>query len=265
MKIRKVIYGVILAAGLFWAGPMLEDAAAYSLETAVVGVGELPGKVSGGEENKKAVPEDSQSVWENSAENRPGALGNEGQENTWDESWKLILVNRWNPIPEDYEITFTELQNDHRVDSRIYLELQQMFDDARAQGILPMISSSYRTAEMQQELMEEQVAEYQAEGYGYEEAKELAEQWVAVPGTSEHQIGIAVDITTADWQQQDASIVWNWLNENSYKYGFILRYPEDKAHITGVMAEPWHYRYVGKEAAQEIYEMGVCLEEYLLP
>lgn len=179
------------------------------------------------------------------------------------DDWNLILVNRWNPIPEGYEVTLTDLVNGHAVDSRIYPDLQQMFDDARAQGILPMISSSFRTAEYQQQLLDEKIAEYQAQGYGDDEARNLAEQWVAIPGTSEHQIGLAVDITTADSVQQDASIVWDWLAQNSYKYGFILRYQEQWTEITGVIPEPWHFRYVGYEAASEIYERGITLEEYL--
>lgn len=186
-----------------------------------------------------------------------GAAQNETEE------WNLILVNRWNPIPEDYEVTLTQLRNDEAVDSRIYPDLQQMFDDARAEGLIPMISSSYRTTQMQQELYDEKIAEYTAQGYSWEKAQELAEQWVAMPGTSEHQLGIAVDITTEDWSVQDASVIWEWLAKNSYRYGFILRYPADKTEITGVANEPWHFRYVGYEAAQEIFQQGVCLEEYL--
>ncbi len=179
------------------------------------------------------------------------------------DDWRLILVNKWNPLPADYTFMLEELSGGHAVDTRIYPELQQMFDDARAAGVMPHISSSYRTAEEQQEIMDEKYAEYQAEGYSDEEAKKAAEEWVAPPGTSEHQLGLAVDITTADWETQDANIVWEWLNANCYKYGFIRRYPEDKTEITGVINEPWHYRYVGKEAAKEIWERGICLEEYL--
>lgn len=235
MKIRKTVIGTLCVSVLFFWGAEVKEAAAFSPDTVIIGV----------ETDRKEVQSKS-------------------QENNQESDWKLILVNRWHPIPEDYEIAFTELQNDHRVDSRIYPELQAMFDDARAQGILPKISSSYRTAEMQKQMMEDKIVEFQNQGYSYEDAKTLAEQWVAIPGTSEHQIGIAVDITTADWQQQDASVVWDWLNNNCYKYGFIMRYPEDKSEITGVMGEPWHYRYVGKEAAFEIFEKDVCLEEYLL-
>ena len=183
--------------------------------------------------------------------------------NSSEDGWELLLVNRQHPIPENYEVKLTQLQNDQAVDERIYPALQEMFDDARAEGILPTISSSYRTAEKQQELMDEKIAEYQASGYDYETAKQLAEEWVAIPGTSEHQMGLSVDITTADWNQQDASVVWDWMMRNSYKYGFIQRYPENKTDITGIINEPWHYRYVGREAAQEIYEQGICLEEYL--
>lgn len=178
------------------------------------------------------------------------------------DAWELILVNRWNPIPEGYEVELTQLQGNQAVDSRIYPSLQQMFDDARAEGIYPMISSSYRTYEEQLGLMEEKIAEYQNAGYAPEEVKRLAEEWVALPGTSEHQIGLAVDITTADPDVQDVFTVWQWLTQNSHRYGFILRYPEDKTEITGVMHEQWHFRYVGEEAAKEIYEQNLCLEEY---
>ena len=177
--------------------------------------------------------------------------------------WRLILVNRWNPLPSDYQFEKEELSGGQAVDARIYPELQQMFDDARAEGVTPHISSSYRTNAEQQEIMDDKIAEYESEGYSADEAKTAAEKWVAIPGTSEHELGLAVDITTNNWDTQDANIVWDWLNENCWKYGFIRRYPEDKTDITGVINEPWHYRYVGKEAAKEIMEQGICLEEYL--
>lgn len=187
----------------------------------------------------------------------------EWEDPVYEKTWNLVLVNRWNPITEYEEITFTELRNNHSVDSRIYPELQQMFDDARAAGLYPMISSSHRTREEQQRLYDEKISEYKKEGYSEEEAKQLAEGWVAIPGTSEHELGIAVDITTEDSSVQDASYIWNWLNENCYKYGFIQRYPEGKKELTGVNYEPWHYRYVGRETAADMYEQDLCLEEYL--
>ena len=101
------------------------------------------------------------------------------------------------------------------------------------------------------------VQEYKKQGYSESEAINLAGQWVAEPGTSEHQLGLAVDINGATYD------IYLWLQENSYKYGFIFRYPGNKTHITNVAEEVWHYRYVGKEAAAEIHERGICLEEYL--
>lgn len=205
------------------------------------------------------------SAQENSGEETGGTSADEIEwaEPVYEQPWNLVLVNSWNPITEYEEITFTELRNDQKVDSRIYPELQQMFDDARAAGLYPMISSSYRTTEKQRQLYDTEIAKYKKEGYSEEEAKKLAKGWVAVPGTSEHELGIAVDITTEDSNVQDASYIWSWLDSNCYKYGFIQRYPEGKKDLTGVNYEPWHYRYVGKEAAKEIFEQEVCLEEYL--
>ncbi len=105
------------------------------------------------------------------------------------------------------------------------------------------------------------------QNYSQEEAKKKAAQWIAIPGTSEHQTGLALDIVSSSYQllnkEQENTPEQKWLIENSYKYGFILRYPSDKTNITGIEYEPWHYRYVGKETAKEITERGICLEEYL--
>ncbi len=180
-----------------------------------------------------------------------------------DTDWQLLLVNRWNPIPAGFDVKLVTLSGGHQVDERIYPDLQKMFDDARAEGILPMIYSSYRTTQKQQQLMEDEINKYRQEGYSSREAKKIAETWVARPGTSEHQIGLALDITSADKEAQEPAVVWEWLRKNSYRYGFILRYPEDKTDITGISSEPWHFRYVGETAAAELYQRGICLEEYL--
>ncbi|NLO21502.1 MAG: M15 family metallopeptidase, partial [Syntrophomonadaceae bacterium] len=137
-----------------------------------------------------------------------------------------------------------------------------MFNAARADGFYPVVVSGYRSAEKQQSLVMEKRNEYQAQGYSVSEAQALAEKWVANPGSSEHQLGIAVDINPAGDQFTDDSL-YQWLKCNSFRYGFILRYPADKTDITGTLYEPWHYRYVGKEAAAEICARGLCLEEYL--
>ncbi|MBQ6386368.1 MAG: D-alanyl-D-alanine carboxypeptidase family protein [Lachnospiraceae bacterium] len=180
------------------------------------------------------------------------------------DNWMLILVNTDHPIPEGYEVpALTELVNGNSVDSRIYPSLQKMFDDARAQGLMPHITSSYRTYEDQQKMMDKKVEELIEEGKSEEEAAAEARLWVAEPGTSEHQLGLAVDVSTADWEQQDANLIWEWLNEHCHEYGFVQRYPEDKVDITGINNEPWHYRYVGEAAALEMTEKGLCLEEYV--
>ena len=179
-----------------------------------------------------------------------------------DNGWNLILVNRDSYIPDDYQVELTELSNGKKVDSRIYPELQEMFNDARAQGYGLFVREGYRTQEEQQQLLDEKIEAYENEGKSKSEAKKLAEQWVAIPGTSEHQLGIAVDIN-ADTTKSSSDDVYSWLAENAHKYGFIKRYPSDKTDITGVINEPWHYRYVGKEAALEIYSQGMCLEEYI--
>ncbi len=176
--------------------------------------------------------------------------------------WYLTLVNRENPIPPDYEVTLLRLDNGEQIDSRIYPELQAMFDSARASGVYPVVSSGYRTADKQRELYDSKIAAYRAQGYSDGVAQQLAAQWVALPNTSEHQLGIAVDIN-ADFSRDTNENVYAWLDKNAYKYGFIKRYPENKTELTGIGYEPWHYRYVGKTVAGEIYSRGLCLEEYL--
>lgn len=177
------------------------------------------------------------------------------------EEWNLIVVNRWNELPEDYSVELTELSNGQKVDSRIYPYLQEMFDAARAEGIYPIVREGYRTAEEQQEILDDKIQSYINQGYSQSRAEKTAKEWVALPGTSEHQLGIAVDIN-ADKSKCSNEEVYAWLAENAYKYGFVLRYPPGKQKITGTSYEPWHYRYVGEEAAKEIYERGICLEEY---
>lgn len=181
---------------------------------------------------------------------------------TEEHGWNLILINKDSYIPNNYQVELTQLSNGQKVDARIYPKLQEMFNHARAAGIYPFVAAGYRTKEKQQQLLDEKIAAYEAEGHSKAESQKLAKEWVAVPGTSEHQIGIAVDIN-ADTSKSSADRVYRWLAQNAHKYGFIKRYPSDKTEITGVTNEPWHYRYVGKEAAQKIYDQHICLEEYI--
>lgn len=187
--------------------------------------------------------------------------------NESNEDWKLLLVNKNHPVPEGFTVNLETLSNGHAIDERVYPDLQRMMNDARAAGLFPYICASYRTQEDQIKLFDTDVRKYKAEGYSEEEAKVKAASWVAVPGTSEHQLGLALDIVASKYpvldKQQEQTPEQIWLMKNSYKYGFILRYPSSKSEITGIGYEPWHYRYVGKEAAEEITKKGICLEEYL--
>lgn len=185
------------------------------------------------------------------------------------DDWKLLLVNRDNPLPDDLCVQTTELPNGLKVDERCYPDLQNMMDACREAGLSPVICSAYRTQEFQEELYQSQIEKQMALGYSRECAEIEAGKNVAVPGTSEHQLGLAVDIVDMSYQlldsAQEDTAVQKWLMEHSWEYGFILRYPDGKSDITGIAYEPWHYRYVGRENAEQIYRTGVCLEEYLYP
>ncbi|MCR5518497.1 MAG: M15 family metallopeptidase [Lachnospiraceae bacterium] len=181
--------------------------------------------------------------------------------------WNLVILNTKHPITEDLNIELETLKNGYRIDKRVVDELQAMFDDARKEGLSPVICSSYREMSYQQRLFDKAVNSLKAKGHNQQEAESLAATDTAIPGTSEHQLGLALDIVDINNQvlndDQENTPVQQWLMANSYKYGFILRYPKDKVDVTGIMYEPWHYRYVGKEAAKEIYEKKITLEEYL--
>ncbi len=197
----------------------------------------------------------------------PGAETSAAGQSKKTEQWNLILVNPWNEVPEDYEVKLTRLRNGQAVDSRCYPMLQQMMDDCRADGLNPYICASYRTMKKQKALFADKVKRVLLEGCPKDEAEDEAAKTVARPGTSEHQLGLALDIVDADDPQletwQEDTPVQQWLMKNSWKYGFVLRYPPEKSSITGIIYEPWHYRYVGRQAAEEMYTRGLCLEEYL--
>ncbi len=181
--------------------------------------------------------------------------------------WRLLLVNKEHPLPEDYEVRVTYTELGYQIDERCVDELEQMLQDCRKAGHDPKICSAYRDRQYQINLFNNSIWNYQSRGYSYEEARALTAEEVAVPGTSEHELGLAVDLVSYANQrlneEQENTGAQKWLMENSWKYGWILRYPTAKKDITGIIYEPWHYRYVGREYAREIYEKGLCLEEFL--
>ncbi len=180
---------------------------------------------------------------------------------------ELILINPWHLLPEDYEPELENVEYGHKMDVCAAEHLRDMLADCREEGLSPLICSSFRERSKQERLFENDVRKYMYSGMTEEEAREETARNVAVPGSSEHEAGLAVDIVYAGRQildeEQENNDTQQWLMEHCWEYGFILRYPYDKQEITGITYEPWHYRYVGFEAAEEIMSKGICLEEYL--
>lgn len=225
---------------------------------------ETPSAVPGTEETEQA-----ESAWELPPvrPEEPAPPDPREEDASAAEAWNLLLVNPWNTLPEDFSVELTALPGGMRVDSRVYGDLSAMLADCRSAGLRPLVCSAYRTREKQTALYNSKTARLRAAGYSREEALREAGRWVAVPGTSEHQTGMAVDIVALSYQllnrSQEDTAEQRWLTEHCWEYGFILRYPEEKCGITGIGYEPWHYRYVGREAASAMRERGLCLEEFL--
>ena len=164
----------------------------------------------------------------------------------------------------------TAINKDYQVATVAYEDYLDMMRDCENAGHQPIVCSAYRTQEYQQSLYDRKIQRLlddKDNDYTEEEAKIVAARSVAVPGTSEHQLGLALDIIDArNWRLDESQAdmpTQQWLMENSWRYGWILRYPNAKSSITGIIYEPWHYRYVGREIAAEIHKLDLCLEEYL--
>ncbi len=179
-------------------------------------------------------------------------------------SWELTLVNKTHPLPSDWKVELEEVDDGKYVDARIAKQFKQMISDCRAAGYDDVfVNQAYRSHEEQQAIWDQFYNDYLQQGYSAEEAKKLTGESVAIPGTSEHELGLAADICSINFDETYNAPIQTWLRENGHKYGFIQRYPEGKESITGTKNENWHFRYVGEEAAKEIYESGQVLEEYL--
>ena len=186
------------------------------------------------------------------------------------DEWYLKLVNKENPVTAEY-LTAVNIKAinayGYYFDERALEPLQQMMADGEKAGVRLKISSAYRTLERQTALYQQKVAELIAAGYTQPDAEAVAATLVSPPGTSEHNLGLGVDIIAANTVVMDDTFEqtpeFKWLMENCTDYGFILRYPKDKEEITKVTYEPWHFRYVGSADAKRMTEQGVCLEEYL--
>ncbi len=180
--------------------------------------------------------------------------------------WRLVLINKQHPIPEDYSFTLGTIKGSMQCDERIIGDLMSMLQAAKDDGVNLAICSPYRDLNRQEVLFNKKITNYMGQGMSYMEAYKLASQAVTIPGASEHQIGLAIDIFSDTYTLLDEGFgeteAGKWLAEHSCEYGFTLRYPEGKEYITSIEYEPWHFRYVGKEAATVMKEEGICLEEF---
>ncbi len=183
------------------------------------------------------------------------------------DDWRLILVNKQNPIPDDYEAAMVPFRGGVSIREEIKGPLDEMFDAAALEGITLQACSGYRSHEHQQALFDRKIRTYTGQGLSYLDAFRIGSYSVIIPGTSEHELGMALDIVTPGYTSLNEGFAntdaGRWLKNNAFKYGFILRYPKGKEYITGIIFEPWHFRYVGKEAATDIKNRDITLEEYL--
>jgi len=181
--------------------------------------------------------------------------------------WYLKLVNRYNFLDYYFYPQLASIGNGHYFDYRAYQSLLDMLASARAEGLSPIVASSFRSVSRQTTLFRNRVQRFVDQGYDDDDAFEAARRIVAYPGTSEHNLGLAVDIVALSYQNLTANQANTpegiWLAENSYRYGFVLRYPYDKQDITNIIFEPWHFRYVGRYAAEEMFYRNLVLEEFV--
>ena len=182
------------------------------------------------------------------------------------EDWRLLLVNKQHSIPEGYTFPLGTITGSMKCDERILEDLLAMMKAAKEDGIDLVVCSPYRDYNRQTYLFERKIKLYMNAGMSYMDAYKTASKTVTSPNASEHQIGLAIDFYSSTYRSLDAGFAdtetGKWLAAHSYEYGFILRYPEGKEYITGITYEPWHFRYVGVEAATVITGQGVTLEEF---
>ena len=198
----------------------------------------------------------------------PTGIYSAGRKDNNGDDWKLTLVNPWNTLQINYKINLSNVDSrfgdSKEFDSRAVKYLNNMCEAAANDGISLSVISSFRTYDYQQMLFSNEENEYKSyhPGCSEEEAVTGAATEVARPGTSEHNLGLAVDFNSVEesFENTDA---YKWLREHSAEYGFIMRYAKEKQKYTGVIYEPWHYRFVGVENAKKIEDSGLCLEEYI--
>lgn len=187
------------------------------------------------------------------------------------DNWALYVIGNSNPLPNDLVVETKVITGERELDKRCADYAIQMLKDAEAQNVGLFVTSAYRSIDKQSANMQSYINTLMNQGYTQSEAKAQAEKEIALPGHSEHNAGLAMDIVSntywSDHDDLDESFEqlpqYKWLIENSWKYGFILSYPKGKEDITGFIYEPWHYRFVGLEHAKKIYEVYKSTGEFL--
>lgn len=194
----------------------------------------------------------------------------------WNVDGMPLLVNKEHPLPEDYACANLVNMTDYCDPDVVKIKangiegeqvavdaLMVMLQAAQAEGIDNwQVSAGWRSVGYQQQLLDDKIAEYKAEGFSSANARSAALKTVAEPGTSEHHTGLAFDITVPGVSFK-GTVQSDWISEHCWEYGFILRYAEDKEDITGFVAEAWHFRYVGTEHSLIMRDENLCLEEYI--
>lgn len=248
-QIGTIILIVILTFELAWLGenPWIlqpEGAVAESIETPSPTPEETPSATP------KPTPEPTPYIPRYTAKDR----------------WKLAIASIYYPLESEYEVE-TSIVEGYFFDARAASALEAMLEAARDDGVSLYITSAWRSRAYQAELYENRVYRFQLQGYSREEAEVLGATIVARPGTSEHELGLSADLLTGEYQVLDSGFAeteaYAWLQEHCTEFGFIERYPQGKGELTGIIWEPWHYRYVGRDVAEYITENDLCLEEYL--
>lgn len=282
MKVLRIIkkYLVWCIKGIRWKikrmTPVQRRLVAVSMVGLFVGIfmGHAMGRAAEEKRSKEKVKEAVANVQEKAdselyaMEKKLFDLQDELKGSDEDAPWNLVLVNSSHPMEDGYVPHLTELEPGYSVDTRIANATRKMLADAEDEGLHIEICSAYRSIERQKEVFGQSMKERVKDGMDYWKAYEETTQNVALPGTSEHALGLALDLISNQYteldERQEETAEAKWLTKNCHKYGFILRYPPQKTNITGIIYEPWHYRYVGEEHATKIMEQGITLEEYLL-
>ena len=177
--------------------------------------------------------------------------------------WRLTLANYENLLPENFTVKVENIDKTRQFDARAIGELNDMMNQMKKDGITNIwVQSAYRSVARQKELYDASVKKYLQEGKTQDEAEKLTNEYINKPGSSDHNLGLAVDFNKVDngFEKLDG---FKWLQKNAENYGFILRYPKDKEDVTKIAYESWHWRYVGVEHAKKMNELNMCLEEYI--